>query len=533
MLLFGIILGMIIAAGIIAILARSRPGIGSTWMIAAGVSLLAWLVLAGSPTRLFPEIDISGWIPDENGSLPVIFRLDRVAWQYAFAIVALNVAMLFTSSARIHVRNESFLWAGSLILSAIGLLACASLSPVSLILTWTLLDFSELGLILFIRSDRRIDSSSLASFTGRVLGTLIFAGIFILAGVDGRLPTFKELSPAFFPAISLAVILRLGVFPLHPQISQESPINRSAGNVINLIAPASALVFLGRLKGEYGFPSLAVTLLLAFMILYMVYAALKWFNVSGELHGRPFWVISTAVFSLSCVLHGQAQFSTAWGMILLLGGGGLFLASPRNKWVSIFLMAIFFGISGIPGSPSMSAWTGIIEGSLYISIPLFMIAAAFLFSGYLKFAQIPEDDFTGVDRWVKVVFPAGLGILILSQWIIFIRNLPASFSFTYWWFGVAVFILALLIYLFQLRILPASITQKMSRIIEAGKTTYATRLDVVFSLNWLYKFSRVAFNLVQRILNLVSGVLEGEGGILWAILLLALLISYFQLGVNP
>lgn len=533
MLLFGIILGLIVAAAGIAILARRRPGIGYTWMIAAGISLLAWLLLAGSPTRLFPEVDLSGWIPDENGSLAIIFRLDRVAWQYAFAIIALNVAVLFTSSARIHVRNETYHWAGTLVLSAIALLACAALSPISLILAWTLLDFLELGLILFNRSDRKIDASNLASFTWRVFGTLIFAGVFILAGAEGEMPTFKELPPAFFPAITLAVILRLGVFPIRQGASVESPITRGAGNAITLMAPATALVFLGRLKGEYILSNLVVALLLAFMVLYTLYAALKWQSADGELGGRPFWVISLAVFGLACMLHGQPQSSIAWGMILLLGGGGLFLASPRNKWVSILLMGIFFGISGIPGSPSMSAWYGIIQGSIIFSVPVFMFAAAFLFSGFLKFAQIPGGDFTGVDRWVKVVFPSGLGILIISQWIIFIRNLPGSFTFTYWWIGVIVFILAMLIFLWQQQLLPKSTLKRFQWLSTAGKAITVTRLDAVFGLKWLYKTAKIIFNLIQRILNLVSAVLEGQGGILWAILLLALLISYFQLGVTP
>jgi hypothetical protein len=524
---------MIIAAGIIAILARRRPEIGSTWMIAAGVSLLAWLVLAATPTRFFPEINLSGWLPFANPSLDVLFRLDRVAWQYSFAILALNVAVLFTSSARIHVRNESFIWAGSLILSAIGLMACSSVSPVSLILVWTLLDFCELGFILFIRSDRKIEPTNLASFTWRVLGTLLFAGVFIFAGVDGQFPTFKEIPPDFFPAIILAVLLRLGVFPLHPQVSTQSPINRSAGNVINLIAPASALVFLGRLKGVYNFSNLLIALLLAFMILYMLYAAYKWFSSSGELYGRPFWVISTAVFGLACVLHGQAQYSITWGMILLLGGGSLFLASPRNKWVSILLMVVFFGISGIPGSPSMSAWNGIIQGSLYISIPVFMLAAAFLYFGFLKFSQIPEGDFSGVDRWVKVIYPAGLGILIVTQWVVFIRALPTSVSFTYWWCGVIVVVLALLLFLWKQGFLPESISQKFGKFSAIQKFNLEDRADIIFGMSWFIKGSGLIFSLVQRILNLVAGVLEGEGGILWAILLLALLISYFQFGVNP
>ncbi len=524
---------MIIAAGIIAILARRRPEIGSTWMIAAAVSLLAWLVLAATPTRFFPEVDLSGWLPFENPSLEILFRLDRDAWQYSFAILALNVAVLFTSSARIHVRNESFIWAGSLILSAIGLMACSSISPVSLILAWTLLDFSELGFVLFIRPDRKIEPSSLASFTWRVLGTLVFAGVFIIAGVDGQLPTFKALSPMFFPAIILAVLLRLAVLPLHPQVSTQSTINRSAGNVINLIAPASALVFLGRLKGEYSFSSLPVTLLLAFMMLYMLYAAFKWSSASGELHGRPFWVISTVVFGFACVLHGQAEYSTTWGMILLLGGGSLFLASPRNKWVSILLMVVFFGISAIPGSPSMSAWNGIIQGSLYISIPVFMLAAALIFFGFLKFAQIPEGDFSGVDRWVKVIFPAGFGILIITQWVVFIRTLPASFSFTYWWCGVIVVVLALIIFLWKQRILPESLTRKFIIQSSFQRFNLGDRANTFFGMSWLMKGAGAIFNLIQRVLNLIVGVLEGEGGILWAILLLALLISYFQFGVNP
>jgi len=265
----------------------------------------------------------------------------------------------------------------------------------------------------------------------------------------------------------------------------------------------------------------------------MLYAALKWQSAAGELIGRPFWVISMAVFGLACMLHGQPQSSIAWGMILLLGGGGLFLASPRNKWISILLMGIFFGISGIPGSPSMSAWNGIIQGALFISIPVFMLAAAILFSGYLKFSQITEGDFSGVDRWVKVVHPSGLGILIVSQWVIFIRNLPGSFTFTYWWCGVTVFILALLIFLWQQQLLPRSVIQKFQWLSNAGKTSIATRLDAIFGMNWLIITAKVIFNFIQRILDIVSGVLEGQGGILWAILLLALLISYFQFGVNP
>lgn len=517
------------AAGVIIILVRRRPGIGSTWMIATVASVLAWLILAGSPTRFFQEVNISGWLPYLDKSIEIAFRLDRSGWEYALAIASLSVAVLFTSSARIHVRNEAMLWAGSLLLSAIGLLASAAQTPVSMILIWTLLDIAELGFILYLRSDRPMNASRLASFTWRGFGTLIFMGVIILATGKGGLPEFKELPPLYFPAIFLVIILRLGIFPLHPEVSRQAQINRSAGNVIDLIAPASALVLLSRLEGSLD-AAFWVGMLFALTLIYMLYTAFQWASSPGELHGRSFWIFSLACFAMYSAANGQQQFSATWGMILLLGGGSLFLAFPRNRWVLIPLMIVFFGISGIPGSPSMAAWTGITAGASFLAIPLFLIAAVFLNYGFLKFSQRFEGDFAGVDRWVRVVFPAGIAIFAISQWIIFIRTLPASFSFETWWCGVLVMVLTLAVFFWKAGFVPKRARKWGERFRGLERLKIGARLESFFSFGWFNRIVAVFFEAVHWLLNLISGVLEGEGGILWAILLLVLLISYLQFG---
>ncbi len=297
MLLLGIVLLLVLAAGVIAILARRRPEIGSTWIIASGAGMLAWLIMAGSPFRFFQEISLSGWLPFAHQALELKFQIEKVSWPFGLSVLALNVAVLLTSSARIHVKNESYLWVGSLLLSAIGLMACSAISPLSLILIWTLLDIAELGFILFIRADRKIESAGLASFTWRVFGTLILVGVTIMAAKSGMLQDFKDLPAAFFPAIFFAVILRLGIFPLHPGISRYSPINRSAGNVINLIAPASALVLLGRLSAEKSANSF-LQLLIIFFLFYAIFMAYKWATTTSELNGRPFWIFCGALLAI-------------------------------------------------------------------------------------------------------------------------------------------------------------------------------------------------------------------------------------------
>jgi hypothetical protein len=531
MLLLGVILLLVLPAGVIAVLARRNPEIGSTWMIAAGAGALAWLILAGTPLRFFQEITITGWVPTQGYLIKLQFQLDKITWPYALSIIALNIAVMLTSSARIHVKNESFLWAGSLLLTGIGVLACSTLNPLSLILVWTLLDIAELGFILFIRSDRRIESAGLLSFTWRVFGSLILAGVIILAGDKGQPASFPALAGKLLPAVLLAVILRLGIFPLHQGFSQSGSINRSAGNVINLIAPATALVLLGRIPID--FTGYLPVLLILLILIYAIFTALQWSTSSGELHGRAFWVFTVAILAIFSTINGQPQFSAVWGMILLIGGGSLFLASPRNKWVSILLMVVFFGISGIPGSASMTAWKGILNGAPVYEIPFFILIVTILYYGYIRFLQTPEGDFSNVDRWVKVVYPTGIGVLILTQWVVFIRTLPTSFTMDFWWCSVLVVLLTLLVFIWRMRKFPERINRSLSKIEGLFEGEAARTLGMIFRFGWLTRIINGLFSLIQQFIGFITSVLEGEGGILWAILLLALLISYFQFGFKP
>ncbi len=196
-------------------------------------------------------------------------------------------------------------------------------------------------------------------------------------------------------------------------------------------------------------------------------------------------------------------------------------------------MIVFFGISGIPGSPTMTAWNGLVQGSSIIELSMIFIITIGLFYGFIKFSQMSEGSFTNVDRWVKVVFPAGLGILILTQWVIFIRGLPTSLSFEYWWCGITVLILTMLLLLWRLKKLPAFVYRALNRI-KFPKVVETERiLDTFFGFGWITKIYDFLFGFIQKIVTLITNVLEGEGGILWAILLLALLISYFQFGLQP
>ncbi|MEK6256695.1 MAG: hypothetical protein N2C13_05190, partial [Chloroflexota bacterium] len=50
-------------------------------------------------------------------------------------------------------------------------------------------------------------------------------------------------------------------------------------------------------------------------------------------------------------------------------------------------------------------------------------------------------------------------------------------------------------------------------------------LEIVFSFRWLVRFLESGAHALGRLIKLITALLEGEGGVLWALLLVALLVS--------
>ena len=53
-------------------------------------------------------------------------------------------------------------------------------------------------------------------------------------------------------------------------------------------------------------------------------------------------------------------------------------------------------------------------------------------------------------------------------------------------------------------------------------------LDRVFSLEWFYNIIWKLFHLISNTFSLFSTLLEGDGGILWALVLFALILVFLQ-----
>jgi hypothetical protein len=52
----------------------------------------------------------------------------------------------------------------------------------------------------------------------------------------------------------------------------------------------------------------------------------------------------------------------------------------------------------------------------------------------------------------------------------------------------------------------------------------------LFSFSWFFNLVNAVFHLVERFVRFVSDILEGEGGVLWALLWVVMLITLIWAG---
>jgi hypothetical protein len=141
------------------------------------------------------------------------------------------------------------------------------------------------------------------------------------------------------------------------------------------------------------------------------------------------------------------------------------------------------------------------------------LAHAALLLGYFRFSIRQTEPLRGVERWVKVIYPFGL-VLLPATYILqslFSAQLPGAITPPLWP-GILLAAVVLVVGVLYWR--GVSIP---SRVI--------FRLDQIFSLNWFYPLLGWIYQVLGRMIRLVSLLLEGEGGMLWALVILVLLVS--------
>jgi hypothetical protein len=490
------------------------------WLIAVGGAFTVWVLVLVAGGKM-PQVIPPGTTVPLTSSQPSAlflgwptFLVDRFSWPFAVALASLVLAIILTDVAR-AAEADWDTWAGCLSLTGLGLAAILAGNPLTLLLSWMAIDLGELLILLGQVKQSAARERMVVAFSSRLVGSmlLITAGL-VTQAKTGKELTFTEIPPMAAWLLLLSAGFRLGVLPLQMPFLQDLPLRRGLGTISRLTPAAASFVLLTRTATTTQvtplFPYLLVLTGLA-----AIYGGVIWVMAANELDGRPAWILGLAALAVGAALRGQASASLAWGLAAILTGGMIFLTSVRGHRLQWFTLLGLWSISALPFSP---AWNGafLFTPPFLVSLILFWLAQVLFLVGYFRHTLRPAPPLAGVERWVWLIYPLGLILLFSMQVFLGLRATPtlAGLPSAMWWVSivpVTIFLVALVA-------------------IRSDRFPFRSMglLRSMLSFNWLYRLLCVIYHSVGRLIKFLTEVLEGEGGVLWALLILVISLLVFS-----
>jgi hypothetical protein len=245
-----------------------------------------------------------------------------------------------------------------------------------------------------------------------------------------------------------------------------------------------------------------------------------WFTSRDELEGRQAWILAFGMLIIGSTIKAELDSSLSWALAAIFSGGLIFLASVRDR---ISLWITLLGVIGISTLPFTAAWSGLdlFSSPLRISLIFYFFSIILIISGYARLAAKPNPDTGGHERWIQVIYPAGLILLPITHLVIGLLHRPNIGEIP-----LLTWIISALIILFTIA---GFIWQRKGGAVPAG---LVDGLSSFLNFSWLRGIIWVIFIQLTRLMSFISSVLEGEGGILWVILSIVLFLATLIISIG-
>lgn len=440
------------------------------------------------------------WNAGETLLPSLAFSLDWVSSSYFLAVTTL---IFFGILVEGHSPQTNAWITGLGGICVIGTLVD---SAYTLAMVWTLIE--ALALYSFLKNQGEMTTSHryIFSILARLGGPLLVIYISLVNSSEGIAPFLTELPPSAAPFLMAAGVIGFAGWFLTPKISQDVRSVIHPGKYLTWTPAVLGLVLITRsaqiLEGDQFSP---VLILVGTILIFLLVLLSVIFNQPGRV-----WKVGGLALIFSGFAFAVPEAVLIWGMIFLMPGLILFRNFGSKRTASLALIVSGIGILPLPFFPS---WVGLFS---LIGIPgLFFSALAGLFLGRIFNHRI--------QKWREIDIPteqfspliiSGYAVILISQYSISFQAGLFKKSLAFASIPVGAWIAALLFgvaVLFWDRI-PVIKTPRLDRLkgkimllIDAGSSSFPRLADEA-----IYLFTRL---------------FEGDGGLIWTLLLGFLIIA--------
>lgn len=512
------ILVLLLFAALVSVLQLIKRGSSTLWITAVLGALFAWLFIFLNHQNLQIGNQILPWNLINQIDFSPTIQYNNVSWPYAVA-----VSTVLLSSMLISIINDEggkwVTWMMSLILGALGLLAVLALNPITLVLAWAALDVCVLFVVVALEPDVRARGRAVIAFSVNISAVALLSWISLIENqVSGE--GLQDNLEMYIGVLAFVVIgLRVaGITTLSPVISKTN-FSKSLSSLLYLVPAAAAFALFNTIRKMS--LSLGVEHLLVFLIgLIVCINALLWVWKPTSFRYQHIWIIMLAGFVTVSFIRGNVDASLAWGVALIYSGGILFLVSVKHRFIFILAAISLMSISMLPYTPS---WPGaqLFAPPFYWGQLLLLISHVLILLGFAQVAQKTVKEEQRYDRFTWAIYFWGLFLLPITHIFMgFLARDMAPLGLSRWlgFLSSAAAMSIFLVHYFFPKLQIWSLYRNRQKPV----------LQMSINFSWLWRSTWPLYRGLDRGVNLLTQVMEGDGGILWTLLLLVLFITLIR-----
>lgn len=490
------------------------------WLILIISISLVWVaLLIIQPDKISPLI-IENWININASPINLLFQINNINWPISISYFSFLLAYLLSSIAHLKGINSLYDWVEIVVLIVSGWVFLLAGDYWSILIGWTLIDFVEL--IFHFRHKAFNSDSFYSHFLIKFFGSLLLIYGISRSYQVNPISLFEKDVEGIGLIVPLAAILHSGIL--------SNIANKPDGKVF----PNKPIIFLQIISFISSFfllsfaphPNLSILTNLLIKLLLFGLATremYKWAAIKDGLPGiRRILFAFGAVISLM-FLSGAGEVIGVWLIVLLVPIGWLYLYTDRDSKTLIFLFLTLFFISGFPFSLTYEGYYQLILQGKWIDMFFVTVPMAIVISGCINHGSKKSGNFDDLEPWYQVFYLIGLFLPLISMSAIVLRS--SLISFNGWWIGLLIMSFSIFLYFFRFNSEEDPIDPSKTKQRDFG---LGTRI-----ISGLQLLNNRTFIILENLLSFFSRLFEGNGGILWSVVFLALFLTIlkFQGGI--